>query len=93
MELLTAQVCELQERLNRNSSNSSRPPSSDLPWQPKPNRGKSGERKRGGQKGHPGQERAWVPTAGLTSRHEYSPETCAHCQAAFLADAPLEDEV
>jgi transposase len=29
----------------------------------------------------------------LTSRHEYCPEACAHCQAAFPADAPLEAEV
>lgn len=93
VEALAAEVRELRERLNRNSANSSRPPSSDPPWKPKPNRGLPSGRKRGGQKGHPGHQRAWVPEAELTDRFEYCPDTCAHCQAAFAPDAPLEPEV
>ncbi|MGV3722081.1 MAG: DUF6444 domain-containing protein [Actinomycetota bacterium] len=60
--------------MNRSSSNSSRPPSSDPPWTARPNRGKLGARQRGGQKGHPGQRRAWVPAVELTDRHGYRPE-------------------
>jgi transposase len=93
VESLAAQVRDLQQRLDQNSSNSSRPPSSDPPWRPKPHRGKPGERKRGGQKGHPGQQRAWVPAADLTARYEYFPEVCEHCLVAVPVDTPLADEV
>lgn len=48
---LEAQVA----RLSKDSSNSSKPPSSDI-VKPKPGKGK-GKRKAGGQKGHPRQER------------------------------------
>ena|SRR5688500_14025425 len=59
---LEATVQQLQERLQQDSRNSSRPPSSDPPHalKPRPRRGASG-RKRGGQLGHPGQTRAVVP--------------------------------
>lgn len=86
---LTAQVQALQERLHRDSSNSSRPPSSDPPWKPKPSRAKPRGRKRGGQPGHPGQQRAWVAPAALTGRHEYFPVVCEHCQADLPAQTPL----
>jgi transposase len=52
---LTARVAELEARLNQNSNNSSKPPSSDGPGKPpaKSLRQKTG-RKPGGQKGHKG---------------------------------------
>jgi transposase len=53
-ERLTARVAELERRLNRNSGNSSLPPSSDRFERPaKPSRPASG-RKRGRQPGAPG---------------------------------------
>ena len=53
--ILTGRVSELEARLNMNSSNSSKPPSSDGYAKPAPKslRRKSG-RKPGGQPGHPG---------------------------------------
>src|SRR5262245_38429752 len=62
--VLEATVQRLLERLQQDSHNSSRPPSSDSP----PARGKHTRRgpsgrKRGGQPGHPGQTRALVPIA------------------------------
>ena len=56
VEQLVARVAELEKRLNMNSSNSSKPPSSDgLKRKPKSLRRKNTGRKPGGQPGHPGQ--------------------------------------
>jgi transposase len=58
---LQTQVAHLTERLSRNSTNSSRPPSTDPPHvkrrPPKPSSG----RQRGGQPGHARQRRPLVP--------------------------------
>src|SRR5262249_40575885 len=57
LQAIQQQVAELTERLNQNSTNSSRPPSSDPPHvkrrPPKPSSG----RKRGGQPGHARRQR------------------------------------
>ena len=59
LQALQQQVDELRHRLNQDSTNSSRPPSSDPPHvkrrPPKPAAG----RKRGGQPGH-ARQRAWL---------------------------------
>ena len=53
IEILTEKIADLEEKLNRNSRNSSKPPSSDGYSKPNPKslRPKS-EKKAGGQKGH-----------------------------------------
>ena len=53
IEELRWEVAELKEKLGKNSSNSSKPPSSDGPAKPKPTslRKQSGK-KQGAQKGH-----------------------------------------
>ena len=52
-EALEAEIATLRERVNRNSRNSSRPPSSDGPEVPRESRKRTGSgRKRGGQKRH-----------------------------------------
>ena len=54
IEKLTAEIKELRRQLGLNSSNSSKPPSTDAYKKKNTSlRGKSGK-KRGGQKGHPG---------------------------------------
>jgi transposase len=51
---LIKRIEQLEGRLNQNSQNSSKPPSSDPPYQ-RPERGtKKSKRRRGGQKGHAG---------------------------------------
>jgi transposase len=84
---LEAENVELKRRLGMNSSNSSKPPSSDSPFSkpaPRSLRGKSG-RKPGGQPGHPGSTLALVDNPAQRRRHEPGP--CAGC-GADLVDAP-----
>ncbi len=56
IERLESRVKELEERLSKNSGNSSKPPSSDGFNKPNPKsrRNKDKKKKVGGQKGHPG---------------------------------------
>jgi transposase len=62
IERLTARVAELERRLGADSSNSSRPPSSDPPWSKKPAKPRSSRersgRKPGKQPGDPGVSRS-----------------------------------
>jgi len=83
---LRAENAELKRRLGMNSTNSSKPPSSDGLAKPAPKslRGKSG-RKPGGQSGHPGSTLALVANPNERLRHE--PGACAGC-GGDLADAP-----
>lgn len=59
---------DLEDRLNQNSRNSSRPPSSDGPGAPSRQRQPSG-RKRGAQDGHKGSKRMLVDDVDETHRH------------------------
>ena len=86
-------VAELQEKLNRNSANSSQPPSSDKPWNkpgrktagadkptaPKGGKASGKRRKRGGQPGHPGAERDLIPPDQVDSTENYFPGNCDGC--------------
>ncbi|NIA16565.1 MAG: IS66 family transposase [Nitrospiraceae bacterium] len=69
-------------RLRKNSSNSSKPPSSDIVKPPKPQpkgKGKKRRRKIGGQRGHPKHERAPFPVADLDDIWEYELGCCPNC--------------
>lgn len=78
VEALRAEVAELRARLEQNSSNSSKPPSSEGLAKPAPRslRRRSG-RKPGGQDGHPGSTLAQVGDPDEVVRHE--PAVCAGC--------------
>jgi uncharacterized coiled-coil protein SlyX len=75
---LTARLDELEDRLAKNSRNSSKPPSSDGIDKPKPKslRGNSGK-KPGGQKGHPGRTLSLVEDPEHVVLH--APEECEGC--------------
>jgi transposase len=84
---LEAENAELKRRLGMDSTNSSKPPSSDSPFAkptPRSLRRKSG-RKPGGQPGHPGSTLALVADPHERERHEPGP--CSGC-GANLANAP-----
>lgn len=77
-ELLRAENAELRRRLDKDSSNSSKPPSGDPPWKKKARslREASG-RKPGGQPGHRGTTLRKAEKPDHVRHH--SAKTCAHC--------------
>ncbi|AWM38606.1 Transposase IS66 family protein [Gemmata obscuriglobus] len=82
---LQVTVADLQTRLNQNSSNSSKPPSSDGPQvKPAPPKSPSGKR-RGGQSGHPKAERTVLPPDTV---HTLKPDTCRGCACPLTGDDP-----
>ena len=70
--------------LSKNSSNSSKPPSSDDITKPKNNKS-AGRRKKGrkigAQPGHPKHERPAYPPEDITHFHEHESASCPHCGA------------
>lgn len=87
---LTARVEELLAQLGRNSGNSSKPPSTDAPWNVKrrPPSAPSGK-KRGGQPGHEGHKRVMQPA---TDEFDVHAVQCEHCGAALDATTIMEGE-
>src|SRR3954462_5092175 len=80
---LERRISDLEARLKLNSTNSSKPPSSDpIGLKRKPPTPPSG-RKRGGQPGHPKASRALVPPEKLRSSTDCKPSSCRHCGSAL----------
>jgi transposase len=89
---LQRELDELRARLDQDSRTSSRPPSSDPPGTQAQRRAPSadhdGERRRGGQPGHPGHHRALLPEERLDRIVLVSPPACRGCGAALGAPGP-----
>ncbi len=77
---LAERVEELEQRLKRDSSNSSLPPSHDPPWLGKRGWSRGTGRKQGAQPGHVGHGRALFPLDRVSDVVEHWPErcTCGH---------------
>jgi transposase len=87
---LEARIAELEKRLNMNSSNSSKPPSSDgLKRKTKSLRPKNTGRKPGGQPGHPGQTLQQNSAPNIT--HSIALDRCPGC-GTDLRDQPASEE-
>src|SRR5713101_2197950 len=86
---LEATVERLLERVQQDSRNSSRPPSSDPPqvMGQRPRRVPSG-RKRGGQPGHQGQTRVLVPIEDVATVVPVKPRQCHRCQHPLQGEDP-----
>ena len=83
---LKQQVQELKARLDQNSTNSSRPPSTDpIGIKRKPPTPPS-KKRRGGQKGHPRRMRELVPPERVTSVTECKPAECRRCGHALSGE-------
>ena len=79
-----ARIAELERRLNKNCSNSSKPPSSD--GLKKPPRTislrKKGKHKSGGQPGHKGETLKQVETPDIIKK--YTITSCPDCQKSLV---------
>ena len=91
---LSAQVQELRAQLKQTSHNSSKPPSSDPPSAPPaPAPRVTRGRTRGGQPGHPDQQRPLLPEDQLDAIVAVRPTSCSHCQAALAPELPLSGPI
>jgi transposase len=81
-------IAELEERLNKNSTNSSKPPSSDPPSvKRRPPTSPSGKRP-GGQPGHRRHTRGLVPPEKLRHVTDCKPPACRRCGHTLHGDDP-----
>jgi transposase len=86
--MLEAELVALKTRVNQNSQNSSRPPSSDGPEvKRRPPQEPSG-RKRGGQPGHPPHRRVLVPLEQVQVVVPCLPPQCRRCGEPWQGTDP-----
>ena len=89
IERLRDEVAELKRQIDADSSNSSRPPSSDAPWSKKPAKPRSlrtaSGRKPGKQPGAASSSRSLVDDADETL--EITPDRCGSCDASLAGAA------
>jgi transposase len=85
---LERRIADLEERVNKNSSNSSKPPSSDHPSVKRRPPARPSGKKRGGQPGHRHHPRALVPPEEVRQVIECRPEGCRRCGHELHGDDP-----
>jgi transposase len=92
---LQEQVGVLQERLKLDSTNSSKPPSSNGPGQGNRAQRRASQRQRGAQPGHKGSARALVDEEEVDQIIECKPAEVCECGAAveMVDDEPLRHQV
>src|SRR6185437_10291656 len=91
LKALQAEMVELREQLaaaRKNSSTSSKPPSSDI-VKPGPSpKADAGQRSRGGQPGHPKHERQPFAPEQITLFQEHTLDVCPDCGGPLRRNAP-----
>jgi transposase len=88
IRVLTARVAELEAKLGKNPTNSSKPPSSTHPHDKKPpSKPKSG-RARGGQPGHDKHERSLIATEQCQEVVPCVPTECRRCGKPLTGNDP-----
>jgi transposase len=85
---LRQQVQNLKARLDQNSTNSSRPPSSDPIGVKRKPPSPPSRKRRGGQEGHPRRMRALVPPGRAASVTDCKPALCRRCRVIVRLDHP-----
>jgi transposase len=90
---LEAELAGLRGEAGKNSRNSSKPPSSDSPDQRKDRSKPPGSgRKRGGQPGHEGSQRALLPPEKVTRTRPHFPARCANASCGAKLPRTPEGE-
>lgn len=92
---LENKLARLEARQRQNSSNSSRPPSSDPPWSKPTSSAQGNDRKRGAQPGHKKSERDLVPPDEVDDIQCCTPTICEDCGEALAGKdrSPLRHQV
>src|SRR5688500_13616396 len=85
---LERRVADLEERLNRNSTNSSKPPSSDPPSVKRRPPAPASGKKRGGQPGHARRARPLVPPEQVRQVIDCKPPECRRCGDTLSGEDP-----
>jgi transposase len=85
---LTARVAELEAKLGKDSTNSSKPPSTTHPHAKPPSSKPKSRRSRGGQPGHDKHERALLPTEQCREVVPCVPSACRRCGQALNGTDP-----
>lgn len=80
---LREELAELRRQINRNSGNSSLPPSVNPPWAPRPVSKKPTGRPPGGQAGHEGHFRTLLPPEEVDEVVRHAPPQCQACGATL----------
>jgi len=86
VDSLEAEVTKLREQVNKNSKNSSKPPSSDPPYLRKYPKQEPSGGKKGGQKGHAGAGRKLKPPEQVNRIVVSKPVACSACGALLLGE-------
>jgi transposase len=89
--VLQAQIKDLALQLQRNSSNSSTPPSANPLDAPKPTAKPPTGRKPGGQAGHRGHHRVRLPANRVNSIVTYVPSVCTGCHTPLPSEPGPND--
>jgi transposase len=88
VETLLERIRKLEAKLGKNPHNSSLPPSTQHPHaRPQPPKRKS-KKRRGGQPGHPKQERPLLPTEQCDHVESLKPTACRRCGEKLRGDDP-----
>jgi transposase len=92
---LAQQVQDLKARLDQNSTNSSKPPSTDSIGVKRRPPTPPSKKRRGGQEGHPRRMRALVPPERVASVTECKPTACRRCGHTLFGEdsEPLRHQV
>lgn len=91
IQTLKTEIKDLKEKLNTNSSNSSKPPSQD-PFRSVKKKNKTG-RKQGGQPGHSGHRRNLYSSEHIQTTHDLKPTGCPNCQSCHFYEEPISTDV
>src|SRR3954447_7011898 len=81
-------IADLEERLGKNSTNSSRPPSTDPPSVKRRPPAPASGTKRGGQPGHPRKARPLAPPEQVRQVIDCKPPQCRWCRQELQGDDP-----